>query len=102
MPSPQLEILGLLERIVLVMMRLFLFRFAPTQRLEPGEVIDTSNVTDRRTCHQIAGLSAAAPDLAEADEDCLYLYINVPGTWPPPQPLPVLIWFTGGAFVFGK
>ena len=50
----------------------------------------------------MAGLSAAAPDLAEADEDCLYLYINVPGTWPPPEPLPVLIWFTGGAFVFGN
>ena len=50
----------------------------------------------------MAGLSAASPDLAEADEDCLYLYINVPGTWPPPEPLPVLIWFTGGAFVFGN
>ena len=69
--------------------------------MDPGEIIDTRNVSDRRTCHQLAGLSAAAPDLAEADEDCLYLYINVPGTWPPPEPLPVLIWFTGGAFVFG-
>ena len=81
---------------------IFKIRFAPTQPLDPEEIIDVRNVSDRRTCHQLAGLSAFAPDLADADEDCLYLYISVPGTWPPPEPLPVLIWFTGGAFVFGE
>ena len=40
--------------------------------------------------------------LTDFDEDCLYLYVYVPGTWPPPKPLPVMIWFTGGAFVLGN
>ena len=35
-------------------------------------------------------------------EDCLYLNVHVPGVWPPHDPLPVMIWFTGGAFVFGS
>lgn len=77
-------------------------RFAPPTPLEPGEVIDTSNVTSTRMCHQMGDLLGLLSSLTDFDEDCLYLYVYVPGTWPPPKPLPVMIWFTGGAFVLGK
>ena len=77
-------------------------RFAPPQPLEPGEVIDTTNVTSTRMCHQMGDFFGLLSSLTDFDEDCLYLYVYVPGTWPPPKPLPVMIWFTGGAFVLGK
>ena len=77
-------------------------RFAPPQPLEPGEVVDTSNVTATRMCFQLDDLFGLLPAVVDAAEDCLYLYVYVPGVWPPPKPLPVMIWFTGGAFVLGR
>ena len=77
-------------------------RFAPPEPLDPSEVIDTTNVTSTRMCHQMGDLFGLLSSLTDFDEDCLYLYVYVPGTWPPPKPLPVMIWFTGGAFVLGN
>ena len=76
-------------------------RFAAPQRLEAGEAVDTSNVTEHRMCYQLGDAGGLLPGLIDADEDCLYLNVFVPGVWPPPQPLPVMIWFTGGAFIMG-
>ena len=76
-------------------------RFAAPQPLDPGEVINTTNVTFQRMCYQLGDAFGLLPNIVEADEDCLYLHVYVPGVWPPPSPLPVMIWFTGGAFVMG-
>ena len=53
-------------------------------------------------CYQLGDAFGLLPNIVDADEDCLYLHVYVPGVWPPPAPLPVMIWFTGGAFVMGK
>ena len=76
-------------------------RFAAPEQLEAGEVVDTSNVTERRMCYQLGDAGGLLPGIIDADEDCLYLNVFVPGVWPPPRPLPVMIWFTGGAFIMG-
>jgi len=76
-------------------------RFAAPQPLEPDHEV-AGDVTFRRMCYQLGDLFGLLPSLIEADEDCLYLNVYVPGEWPPPKPLPVMIWFTGGMFVFGS
>ncbi|KAI9814164.1 MAG: hypothetical protein M1832_005975 [Thelocarpon impressellum] len=44
------------------------------------------------------------PFFTGGDEDCLFLDINVPGkaVRDPSQRLPVIVWFFGGAYVFGS
>ena len=42
------------------------------------------------------------PAVFDSDEDCLYLHVHVPIPQEPDYPLPVMIWFTGGAFIFGE
>ena len=77
-------------------------RFRAPQPLEAGEIINTTGIAYERVCYQLGDWWSIVPDSpVEADEDCLYLHVHVPGVWPPEEPLPVMIWFTGGAFVFG-
>ena len=78
-------------------------RFRAPQPLDAGETINTTNIPYERICYQLGNYWSIIPDsVVDADEDCLYLNVHVPGVWPPQDPLPVMIWFTGGAFVFGS
>ena len=95
-------------------------RFAAPQPLSAGEGGNmNSNVTYMRACYQLGNLfgslhtttstntltlnlSDLLPNLFDSDEDCLYLHVHVPVPQEPQYPLPVMIWFTGGAFIFGR
>ncbi len=49
-------------------------------------------------------LSRAVLTPAVTDEDCLFVNVWVPsadGSFPPAKPLPILVWFYGGAFMSG-
>jgi para-nitrobenzyl esterase len=52
-----------------------------------------------KVCPQIAP-GGTSPD-SRSDEDCLYLNVWTPDA-AQPSPLPVMVWFFGGAFVFGS
>jgi len=70
-------------------------RFAPPKPAKPWTVFNTPVPKDR-ICYQAANGIGLAPG---GDEDCLYLNVFVPSG--ETEPMPVLIWYTGGAFVFG-
>ena len=71
------------------------------QPLDPGQVVNTTNISYKRVCYQLANGFGLVPSLMDSDEDCLYLNVHVPGVWPPSEPLAVMIWFTGGMFEIG-
>merc|ERR1719348_716615 len=43
-------------------------RFAAPQPLDPGEVVDTTNVTFQRMCYQLGNAFGLLPNVVEADE----------------------------------
>ena len=76
-------------------------RFAPPEPVKPWKTLE-KNVPYTRVCYQVANGFGLVPGL-DSDEDCLYLnvYVPAPHSRDDRAPLPVLIWFTGGAFIFG-
>ena len=74
----------LLQNFKMKKKMVFVFRFAVPQPLEPDHEV-AGDVTFRRMCYQLGDLFGLLPSLIEADEDCLYLNVYVPGEWPPPK-----------------
>jgi len=73
-------------------------RFAPPKPAQPWKDLNSS-VPYQRVCYQVGNLFGLVSDFDSA-EDCLYLNVYVPAG-AGPEPLPVMIWITGGAFLVG-